>query len=130
MINSYIVGYIICLIGFCVSIGVLIDAKNKKEKEKNESEKAKFTGRIVVGGFGVALSIIAASIIAYYDYNKQKRLAQIILNRIATGQDFSVDMCKGLFDDEKTISQFTDMASNRPKYEWQNMCKQQAINKK
>ncbi len=130
MINAYIVGYIICQLGFSISIGILVDAKNKREKEKNESEKTKLTGRMVGGGFGVALSIITSLVIGYYHYNEQKSLAETILNNIATGQDFTVDMCKGLFDDEETISQFTDMASNRPKYEWQNMCKQQATNKK
>lgn len=145
MINAYTVGYVVCLIGLFVSVGFLVDALNKKKKETDDAKKTKLNGQAVGGGFGVALSIITAIVIGYFHYNSNesegtvyvrqedfgtdytKMVAQEIIDKSKNKEDISENLCKGLFShDPELEKQFISMTETRPKYEWQNLCRQQA----
>jgi hypothetical protein len=139
-INRYTVGYVICLVILCVSIGFLVDALNKKKTETDEAKKTKLTGQAVGGGFGVALSLITAIVIGYYHLNDnsteeltqtqksfeellQKDSAEKVLDRIDNRENITVGLCTPLFIDKKTKEQFIKMAEEKSDYEWQNTCK-------
>jgi hypothetical protein len=129
MITPYTIGYGICFIGLCVSIGFLVDAINKKKKETDEAKKTKLTGQAVGGGFGIALSIIAAGVLGYYHTQESSEYTQLptenfntlykkqIADQIVDTDKGDVStlnsLCKSLFSDDKDmLESFNKLSSS------------------